>query len=208
MARPEAVSTSSGRPAQVLPALYMVWDAAVTPSPALVASGYDVTAVCIEDAERLRPVIELDGALTTNQWTDFVDRLLPDGLFTARVVESQEDVGTVSAIHNPRGARFFFPGGGEIGYLVVRADHRGRGLGLALVTAAVSRFRSAGYRTIWLGVQDWRHSAIRTYLAAGFVPFLHAPDPNARAERWRNIFSAIGLALNAERWPRTLPNNG
>ena len=67
---------------------------------------------------------------------------------------------------------------------------------------------SAGYRTIWLGVQDWRRSAIRTYLAAGFVPFIHAPDPNARAERWRNIFDAIGLASNEERWPRTLPNNG
>jgi len=102
-----------------------------------------------EHVDAMRAVVELDGEVTTAQWSDFVDRVLPNGSFIARVVESREDVGTVSAIHNPRGARFFFP-----------------------------------------------------------VPFLHAPDPNARAERWRNIFDAIGLASNEERWPRTLPNSG
>ena len=150
MVLPETATTqrsmSTNKPAH---ALYMVWDATAARASGPIAAGYEVLPVPDEHVDAMRAVVELDGEVTTAQWSDFVDRVLPNGSFIARVVESREDVGTVSAIHNPRGARFFFP-----------------------------------------------------------VPFLHAPDPNARAERWRNIFDAIGLASNEERWPRTLPNSG
>jgi mycothiol synthase len=40
-------------------------------------------------------------------------------------------VGTISAVHNPSATRFYFPGNGELGYLVVAPEYRRRGLGSA-----------------------------------------------------------------------------
>jgi GNAT superfamily N-acetyltransferase len=80
-------------------------------------------------------------------------------------------------VHNPRGSRFYFPGGGEIGYLVVDAAHRGRGLGSALVATALARLTSAGYRHVWLGT-----------LAA----------------RWQSVFDALGRPADPSAWPREL----
>jgi ribosomal protein S18 acetylase RimI-like enzyme len=153
--------------------------------------GYELGAVPNERVDTMRALIEEDGVVTDAQWTAFIDLILPDGFLVARERETSEAVGTISAVHNPHGARFYFPGGGALGYLVVNPAHRGRGLGHALVSAAVDRLRTAGYRTIWLGVHDWRDAAIRTYLAAGFIPFLHGPDPHALAARWRAIFDRL-----------------
>jgi ribosomal protein S18 acetylase RimI-like enzyme len=150
-----------------------------------------LTAVRSANIDSMRTVVELDGALGDQQWTAFSDRVLPDGLFAVSVTETGQAVGAVAAVHEPRGGRFHFPGGGQIGYLVVSPPHRGRRLGLALVTAAVARLHDAGYRTIWLGVQDSRLAAIRTYLNAGFVPFLHSPDPDVLEGRWRSVFASF-----------------
>ena len=56
---------------------------------------------------------------------------------------------------------------------------------------------------IWLGVQDRRPSAIRAYLAAQFA-FLHPPDSDALAERWRHIFDRLGQEPDEQRWRRSL----
>ena len=111
-------------------------------------------------------------------------------------------IGAVSSIHNPRGSRYYFPSGGAIAYLVVAAGHRGHGVGLRLVTAARDRLRAAGYRHIWLGVEETRLAAIVTYLKAGFVPFLHRPDPDALAMRWRDVFQHLGRNADAASWRR------
>lgn len=194
--------TSPERASPPRPALYMLWDSRAVRHPAPVPDGYELIAVASERLDSMRPVVELDGALTTAQWDAFAERILPDGLFAVRVASTQEPVGVISAVHNPRGGRFYFPGGGELGYLVVEPAHRGRGLGRALVAAALARLRSAGYRTIWLGVQEWRLSAIRTYLRAGFVPFLHAPDPDGLAARWNDVFRQLGQPPDTSRWRR------
>ena len=180
----------------------MIWDADAPREPAVVAAGREVAAVGADQADACRHLVELDGPLKDAQWKEFVERLLPNGMFIARVTDSREAIGTVSVIHNPSGSRFHFPGGGEIAYLVVDARHRGYRLGHALVTAAVDRLRSAGYRTIWLGVEETRLTAIRTYLDAGFVPFLHPPTPDALESRWLEVFERLGRTPSP--WPRVL----
>jgi L-amino acid N-acyltransferase YncA len=80
-------------------------------------------------------------------------------------------------------------GGGHVG-----EGSRNAGSGALLVTAGVARRHDAGYWTIWSGVQGHRLAAIRTDVHAGFVPCLHAPDPNALEGRWRNIFSWLSPA--------------
>jgi GNAT superfamily N-acetyltransferase len=187
------------------PALYMVWDPRVTPAALSVAPAYRVAAVSAEHVSAMRAAVDMDGPLSDAQWHSFVERILPDGLFAARLSGSDEVVGTVSAVDNARGGRFYFPGGGQIGYLVVAAGHRGHGVGHALVAAALGRLRAAGYRNIWLGVQEWRLPAIVTYLKAGFVPFLHEPDPDALASRWRGVFQNIGRPADVASWRRDLP---
>jgi GNAT superfamily N-acetyltransferase len=177
-----------------LPALYMVWDPDAPRRAATLPAGYALAAVHSTNIDAMRTVIELDGALSDHQWSAFADRVLPDGLFAVSVTETAQAVGTVAAVHEPHGGRFHFPGGGQIGYLVVNPVHRGHRLGLGLVTAAVVRLLDAGYRTIWLGVQDHRLPAICTYLHAGFVPFLHAPDPDALESRWRSVFRSLSPA--------------
>ena len=194
----------SDRPASPRPALYMVWEAGADRHSLTAPQGYEVSTIADTEHDVLRPVVELGGALTDTQWDEFTDRILPNGLFAARAAATREPIGVIAAIHNPRGGRFFFPGGGELGYLMVDEAHRGHGLGRALVAAAVERLRSAGYRNIWLGVQEWRLPAIRTYLDAGFVPFLHAPDPEALGIRWRDVYGQLGRALDTSRWRREL----
>ena len=199
-------ATPAASTGAVLPALYMVWrdgSAEIVSRPPDLPSRYSIVAVPSDRVDEVRGVVELDGAITDLQWGAYVDCILPDGLFVARHA-SGEPIGAIGAIHNPRGSRFYFPGGGELGYLVVHPSHRGLGLGRALVDAALGRLRGGGYRTIWLGVQDHRLSAIRTYLGAGFVPFLHPPYPDALGERWSAVFDRLGLPASAEHWPRAL----
>lgn len=150
-----------------------------------------------------RAVVELDWVLTDRAWGDLLARVLPGGLFVLRDRRSNKWVGTASAVHNLTGSRFYFPDGGELGYLVVDPAHRGQRLGYALVAAVVERFRTAGYEHLWLGVQGWRLPAIRTYL---YRPFLHAPAPEILLSRWTHIFEELRLPADSATWPRALPD--
>jgi GNAT superfamily N-acetyltransferase len=154
-----------------------------------------------------RAVAGLDEPLTDRAWDDLLSRVLPGGLFVLRDRRSNRSVGTASAVHNPAGSRFHFPAGGQLAYLVVDAAHRGQGLGYALVAAVTERFYAAGYEHLWLGVQGWRLPAIRTYLRAGYRPFLHAPNPDALATCWMSILAALGLPGDIATWPRNLPSD-
>jgi hypothetical protein len=55
-----------------------------------------------------------------------------------------------------------------------------------------------------VGVQGWRLPAIRTYLTAGFKPFLHPPQPAVLEARWRRIFVQLGREVDTTHWPRRL----
>jgi GNAT superfamily N-acetyltransferase len=185
------------------PALYMLWTAgpAMPPEP-IPPPGYSVLPVRSERIDGALPVVELDGVLSDAQWASFRDQVVPDGLFIAQQSGSKEAVGTISAVHNPAATRFYFPGGGEIGYFVVAQDHRNRGLGRALLTSAVRRLLQGGYRHFFVGVQGWRLPAIRCYLQAGFQPFLHSPGLQ---DRWKSIFTALDRQSTPHAWPTTLP---
>jgi len=152
-----------------------------------------------EEIDKARSVVEIDGPLGDSEWSRFRNAIVPDGMFVMQ--ERASWVGTISAIHNPAATRFYFPGGGELGYLVVAEEHRGRGLGAALIAAAVRRLHQGGYRHIFLGVQSWRLPAIRSYLRAGFQPFIHAPE---LVPRWRSVFAALGREAREVDWPTAL----
>src|SRR5215470_2320662 len=156
------------------PAMYMLWPRRLS-APALppIPAAYNLLAIASEEFDKARPVIEMDGPLSDGAWSWFRNSVVPDGMFVMEERASSTRVGTISGVHNPAATRFYFPGGGELGYLVVAPEHRRRGLGAVLIAAAVRRLLQGGYRNIFLGVQSRRLPAIRSYLTAGFQPFIH-----------------------------------
>jgi mycothiol synthase len=185
--------------------MYMLWPHQhPLPDVPSLPPAYRLCTIASERLDEARALTETDGAVSDSEWRRFCDSVVPDGLFVVVESASSAWVGSIAAVHNPAATRFYFPGGGELGYLVVVTDHRRRGLGAALVAAAVRRLRQGGYRHIFLGVQDWRLPAIRSYLRAGFQPFIHAPG---LAERWRSVFAALGREPREMEWPTSLPDS-
>ena len=101
-------------------------------------------------------------------------------------VSGEVVVGTAWARHARHGP-------GRVGYVhmvAVAPEHRGRGVGRALVVSVLHRLREVGLAGAMLETDDVRLAAIRLYLALGFRPELtHA----SHAERWRRVRRELGL---------------
>ena len=186
-----------------LPAMYMVWpiNRLPSPPPPAIPEGYILRRRLESDLGPVRTLIDSDGPISDRAWEDFLDRIVPEGAFLAAHAESGQPVATASAIHNPRATRYYFPFGGEVGYLHVDPAHRGLGLGRTMVALVVARLIEAGYRHIFVGVQGWRLPAVKCYLRLGFVPLLHADE---LLPRWRRVCHEIGWADSEADWPTSL----
>jgi GNAT superfamily N-acetyltransferase len=127
-----------------------------------------------------------------------LQQALPEGIFFAIERESRRPVGTVAALHKPSGPRIDFPFGGEIGNLIIRSDHRRRGLGSVLVAAALGRFGEAGYTSVRAAPTEHRLPALRLFLGFGFLPLLYTDEVR---DRWRTVCANVGLPYTPGRWP-------
>ncbi len=58
----------------------------------------------------------------------------------------------------------------------VHADHRGRGFGRAICTAAAAVLQECGASTAWVCTPSSLRSAVATYRSAGFSPLEKRPD--------------------------------
>jgi mycothiol synthase len=96
-------------------------------------------------------------------------------------------VASASAHHQPIKHHRF---GGELGWVAVAPDHRGKKLGAVTCQAAIKRLKEAGYSDIYLRTDDWRLPAIKTYLNLGWVPFLFVPGMK---KRWENVSKELGI---------------
>lgn len=189
---------------QTRPALYMLWShsAIAAPFSTSIPNNYDLRPYQEGDRRLLASLFAEEGwNVDDAEWREYLDRVLPNGLFILWHTASSQLVGTAGAIHNPRGGRYYFPFGGALGYLVVHPEHRGCGLGKVLSALVVQRLLAAEYRNIWVGVQGFRLPAIKTYLKLGFVPFLHQ---GGLAERWQRICEQIGWPYTPDAWPTGL----
>jgi mycothiol synthase len=187
-----------------LPGLYMLWPRhrLAEPRGVEVPLGYTLRTYAVGDEAAYRQLLAVEHwSLTEVQWEDYMDRLLPNGLFLLFHGASQTLVTTAGAVHNPRAGRYYFPFGGELAYLVVHPAYRGRGLGQFASACVVRRLLAAGYECIRVGVQGFRLTAIKTYLKLGFVPFLHQEDLFGR---WERICDRLGWPYTPEEWPETL----
>jgi len=189
-----------------LPGLYLLWPELLLSEPprAGIPAGYVPRPYTAGDDVAVRRLLESERWVATDEeWQDYKDRVLPNGLFLILHAETNTLAATAGAVHNPNPGRYYFPFGGELGNLIVHPEHRGKGLGYSVSAMVVGRFISAGYESIRVCVQGFRLAAVKTYLRLGFVPFLHTEEVRAR---WERICGQIDWPFAPERWPRH--NNG
>ncbi|MFN3730358.1 MAG: GNAT family N-acetyltransferase [Fimbriimonadaceae bacterium] len=72
--------------------------------------------------------------------------------------------------------------------VAARSSHKGKGLGLAVVTHCLQWHRENGATEVFLSTDDHRLAAITTYLRLGFRPHLTAPEHELR---WNRVLEAI-----------------
>ena len=114
--------------------------------------------------------------------TEIIRTLIPNG--AVLVASGSEIVACASACHAGR-----FQPDALMNYVLVRADHRGAGLGRSVSLEAMKRARQQGYRGMVLQTDDKRDSAISMYLALGFQPV--TSDSAEVAARWAEVISRL-----------------
>jgi mycothiol synthase len=96
--------------------------------------------------------------------------------------------GTASAFQFER----FGPSTGYLHFVGVCPAHAGKRLGFAASLAALHRFRSDGFASAALQTDDFRLSAIKTYLRLGFVPVIVNEN---QTKRWDVVLGALELPV-------------
>lgn len=83
-----------------------------------------------------------------------------------------------------------YPDAGYVHWVATHPDHQGRGLTSALSARLLDDFRARGYREAVLETDDFRISAIKVYLRAGFVP-VYAVGGEDHQPRWSAVFQQL-----------------
>jgi mycothiol synthase len=69
-------------------------------------------------------------------------------------------------------------------YVAALPEERGKGLGRAVVVAALHYFRDRGFERVMLGTQGYRTAAVQLYLSLGFHPWPHTDEEREIWETW------------------------
>jgi mycothiol synthase len=182
--------------------LQMVWpqNRLETPPVVRVPPGYRLRTHRAGDEARFYEVMALAGFTGWNEEVlrPWRERILDQGWFVVVHVESGQIVATAMAL---QGYSAEYPLGGQVGWVAGDPAHAGLGLGLAVCAAVTVRLIDAGYTQIYLGTEDWRLAALKTYLKLGYVPVLHTPE---MPERWQAVCAQVGWPFTPEVWPSML----
>ena len=139
--------------------------------------------------EDLASFRELMTAVQLGQWDDAtLERVRPTILRDGWLVIEHGDSVVASAMAHHRPSEIH-PGGGEVGWVASHPAHRGRGLGKAVICAAVGKLLDTGYRRSYLATDDFRLAAIGVYLELGFEPFMFE---DSMVGRWTEVLFRLG----------------
>lgn len=89
-----------------------------------------------------------------------------------------EHIGTITAVYHRR------KNIGEIHMVGIKKDFRGKGLGKILNSTALNKLKAQGVDYVYLTTDEWRASAVKSYLSAGFLPVEY--DMGMK-ERWEKV---------------------
>ena len=186
----------AARPAPVVQQLQMVWPrSGARPPDVTLPAGYSLRGFQAGDEAGYLRVMHLAGFAYWNMeyMQSALRACLPEGLFFVVHDGSRRVVATAMAGHGPSDLH---PYGGELGWVAGDPEHKGRGLGRAVCSAALRRLLQAGYSEIYLKTDDFRVPALKVYLDMGFRPLLFAPDMKPR---WEAIMARLGRAPDGGR---------
>ena len=82
----------------------------------------------------------------------------------------------------------FDSGDGDLHMVGIRTDHRGKGLCKYLISAVLQKLHRDGVKRVFLTTDEFRVSAIKSYLTAGFLPVDCDTDMK---ERWKKVISDL-----------------
>ncbi|KQO63717.1 GNAT family N-acetyltransferase [Curtobacterium sp. Leaf261] len=97
--------------------------------------------------------------------------------------DGEERIGCVALLRVGEGVA-------ELAKMAVAPEHRGRGIGRRLITAAIDLARESGVRRLVLESNSSLVPAVRMYESVGFrhvSPETHAPTPYARADVFMDL---------------------
>jgi GNAT superfamily N-acetyltransferase len=118
----------------------------------------------------------------SNIESEVLHSMVPDG--AAFVLVDNEIVGAAAACVIPSHAPW-----STLMYVMVAPEHRGKGIGGAVVKVALSAAHRAGFPGMILHTDDHRLPAIRSYLRLGFVPD-EMSDAQMKS-RWEQVLRRI-----------------
>lgn len=158
--------------------------------------GYELRTYVNEDFAELQKLYSGVGfeGMTTEMLKGIIHLSVPQGIFVINHKVSNDIVGAFMARHMSDDEH---PEGGRIDWLAVDLKHRGRNIGLILTVAATHRLKSIGYKNIYVTTDDYRLSAIKTFLNTGFVPNISS---SAMEERWSKIYKLLNLSFLPDEW--------
>lgn len=94
-------------------------------------------------------------------------------------------VATTTCIRRPEGI-------GGVHMVAALERYRGKGIGHFLITKAVNILADRGFTVMGLTTDDFRLPAIKTYLDAGFRPYLVHDDDSDMVKRWDDVLEKLG----------------
>ncbi len=89
-------------------------------------------------------------------------------------------------------------GFGGVHMVAVSPECRGLGIGHSLITHTVSLLAKRGYEAVGLTTDDFRLSAVKVYLDAGFCPYLWQDSESDMKGRWESVIAALGYKGKVE----------
>ena len=181
------------------PQLKMIWPTArLSDPPSSELPPTYIMRICRESDEH--DFIDLMHRCGWEDWGDerlayCKSRVLPSGWFVVIDSASSELVASAMSLHNYSGK---LPCSGTLGWVGCAPDHRGRGLGQAVVAAVTSRLIEIGYRHIELYTEHFRTAALHSYLRLGYVPYLYC---DAVKEVWSEVCDTLAFPFTPQDWP-------
>jgi mycothiol synthase len=179
----------------------------------VVPAGYGLRSYRPGDERPWGEIMESDGGIGVDWTVAKVRRQLieeapfePAGLLFATCDAEGGRVVASACAWRPAGTadRRALPGGGvrladyqplgNVHMVCALMEHRGKGLGRLVCLAVLHYLRDRGDVAAELSTDDFRLSAIRTYLGLGFVPvYLTATaDRDDHESRWSAVFARLG----------------
>jgi len=88
---------------------------------------------------------------------------------------------------------------GMVHYVGVLPEHRGKNLGYLITLKVLHYMKKNGFKDVFLDTDDYRLSAIKTYLELGFEPEIIADN---QSERWAEVFRNLRIEWKTDKSPR------